>query len=182
MNKAYILGPLIGVLIFAFFYRGFTKEFAVKAEQKIADTKAAREASLKKEAADRRVAIDAALILQAQRKKEKAEREAKDVADKEYRLKITDDRDKAFREQERLSKQAERLAKEVDTEKAAIAEIEKQKGFAVSEEAFLRQYVGQADANAQSLEGVLKAIQDADNARVAAAAAAAAAEAAAKKK
>ena len=42
--------------------------------------------------------------------------------------------------------------------------------------------VGQADANAQSLEGVLKAIQDADNARVAAAAAAAAAEAAAKKK
>ena len=182
MNKAYILGPLIGVLIFAFFYRGFTKEFAIKAEQKIADTKAAREASLKKEAADRRVAIDAALILQAQRKKEKAEREAKAVADKEYRLKITDDRDKAFREQERLSKQAERLAKEVDTEKAAIAEIEKQKGFAVSEEAFLRQYVGQADANAQSLDGVLKAIQDADNARVAAAAAAAAAEAAAKKK
>jgi hypothetical protein len=181
MKKAYIFGPLIGVLIFAFFYWNFTKEFAVKEQQKVADAKAAREASLKKEAADRKVAIDAALVLQAQRKKDKSEREAKDVADKEYRLKITDDRDRAFREQERLSKQAERLAKEVDTEKAAIAEIEKQKAFAVGEEGFLRQYVGQADANAKSLEGVLKAIQDADNARVAAAAAAAAAEAAKKK-
>lgn len=181
MKKVYILGPLVGVLIYSFFYWNFTKEFALKEAQKIADAKAVLEAARKKEAADRKVAIDAALVLQAQRKQEKAEREAKEVADKEYRLKITDERDAAFREQERLSKQAERLAKEVDPEKAAIAEIEKQKKFAIDEEAFLRQYVGQADANAKSLEGVLKAIQDADAARVAAAAAAAAAEAAKKK-
>lgn len=179
MKKAYIFGPLVGVLVFAFFYWNFTKEFALKEQQKVEAAKAARDAQLKKEQADRKAAIDAALVLQAQRKKEKAEREAKEVADKEFRLKITDERDIANREQERLSKQAERLAKEVDTEKAAIAEIEKQKKFATDEEAFLRQYVSQAEANAKSLEGVLKQIQDADAAR--AAAAAAAAEAAKKK-
>ncbi len=178
MKKAYILGPLIGILVFAVFYWNFTKEFAVKEENKIAAAKAELEAARRKEAQDRKVAIDAALILQAERKQAKADREAKEVADKEYRLEITDDRDKAFREQERLGKQAERLAAEVDTEKAAIAEIEKEKKFAVDEEVFLRQYVSQAEANAKSLEGVLKAIQDADNARVAAAAA----DAAAKKK
>ncbi|GAB1488506.1 hypothetical protein MASR2M8_09510 [Opitutaceae bacterium] len=176
MKKVYILGPLIGVLVFAFFYWNFTKEFAVKEQEKIAAAKAEREAALKKEAADRKIAIDAALALQAQRKKEKADREAKEIADKEYRLKITDDRDRSFREQERLSKQAERLAKEIDIEKAAIAEIEKQKKFAVDEEVFLRQYVSQAEANSKSLEDVLKSIQDADNARAAAAAAAEAAK------
>lgn len=176
MKKAYILGPLLGVIIFSVFYWNFSKEYALEAQAKIEAARKEREEVLRKEALDRKAAIEAALVLQGQRKKEKADREAKEVADKELRQNLTDKRDLAFREQDRLSKQAERLAKDVDIEKAAIAEIEKQKKFATDEEAFLRQYVSQAEANSKSLEEVIQNINAADAARAAAEAAAAAAK------
>lgn len=173
MKKLYILGPAIALAIFVVFYINFARQY--EADQ-LAAAEAKKQAiaeAAKKEAEDRKRAIEEALTLQEQRKKEKAAKEAKDLAEKEARQAAIDARDKAFRDQEKLAKQVDRLKKEIEGVKGEIQEIEKEKELAVSEEAFLKEYVTAAEANQKSLEQVLQKIQAADKARAAAEAAAA---------
>ena len=80
---------------------------------------------------------------------------------------------KAQRDQEKFTRQVERLNGEVRTEKLAIEKLEGEKKKLVEEEAFLRTYVKQADSNVKKLAEVLDKIIAADAARAAADAAAA---------
>jgi colicin import membrane protein len=175
MKKAYFVVPLIGLIIFGAIYWNFQSKYEARVATEKAAKEQQRQEKIKQEVDARRKAVEDAVALQEQRKKEKAQKEAQDAAEKEARLALNDAREKSFRDKDRAAKQVERLTKDIATEKDAIAKIEKEKEESQKEQAFLRTYVKQAEANQKSLEEVLNKIADADKAAASAAAAAAAA-------
>jgi colicin import membrane protein len=178
MNKAYVIVPLISLLIFGGFYWNFATKYAEKQRAKEVAIRTAKEDKIKEEQQARRVAVEDAIRLQEQRKKEKIERDEKDRLEKEARQDAIDARDKSYRDQEKLAKQVDRLTKEITVEREAIAKVEDTKKLNREEEAFLRQFVKQAESNVKRLAEVIDKIDAADKARAEAAAAAAAAAAA----
>ena len=180
MNKAYIITPLVALAAFIPFYLSVHREFAAEEVAEKEAIRAAAEQKLRDEAAARIAAIEEANQINAQRKMERDERDAKDLMEKEARQAAIDARDAAFNEQNRLSRQASDLAKEVANVQAEIAEIDARQDFYRKEIAHLRQYVPIAESNSQDLRKTLSDIQAADIARAEAERAAAAAAAAAK--
>lgn len=175
MNKAYLFAPLLGCVAFFAVYWNFTSDYKKKEADKVEKVRVEREEKLKKEAELRKKAIEDAVVSMEKRKKEREEKETKDRNEKEARQNAVDARDKAGRDQQKLSQQVERLKKELTAEKEAVEKIEKDKTGYLAEQAFLRDYVKKAEENVKSLEAVLKKIADADAQREKEAAAAAAA-------
>jgi hypothetical protein len=173
MKKVYFLVPLIGVIIFSFFYWNAHKHIEEKelAAKKVREEQ--RQKKIQDEVAARQKAYEDAIVQAERRKKEKAEREAKDQAEREAREALLAEREKMFREQEKLTRNIERLTKDVQSEKEEIAKIEEQKKSFQSEQEFLRSYVKQAEGNQKGLEDVLNKIAAADKAAQEAAKAAA---------
>ncbi len=184
MKKSYIyfLLPIAALVVFFFaFYMGAHKDFEAREAAKVKAVVDAKEAKLVKEAKDREVAVKAAIEMQEKRRKEKAEKDAKDAADKEARELARAAREKALRDADKASNVVSRLKKEIEVEKAAIADVQKDKKRVIDEQGFLKEYVKKAEATTRNLQGVLERIEAADRAAEAAAKAAAEAAKAAKK-
>jgi len=173
MKKAYIIVPVLALIVFVAFYWQFNSTYQAKQAAKERQVREQREEKLRKEAADRERAIKDAVAASEQRKREREEREARDKANREARDLARQARNKAESDVMKLNKQVDRLKADVEDEKQAIAKIEEDKKQAASEEAFLRKYVTQAQANVKNLTGVLDKISAADAAAEAAARAAA---------
>lgn len=175
MKKTYVyfLVPLIGLIAFGAVYWNFSSQYGAKEAAKVAAIRKAKEEKLLQEAKSREQAIKDALAAQERRKAERAAKEAKEKKDQEERQAAVEARDKANRDQLKLGQQKERLEKDIKAEKEAIAKIEDDRKRAVEEQAFLKTYVKQAQANTKSLADVLEKINAADAARAAAEAAAA---------
>jgi uncharacterized protein (DUF3084 family) len=175
MNKVYIIIPLIALAVFYGFFHNFSKGYEAKivlAKQKIEDEKKAK-AQL--EIVNREKAIQAAIEAQGKRK---AEREAKEKLDEEKRVArqtAEDKRERTFSDRNKLADQARRLKKDLEEVQEEIAKIEGQKKTLLDEQAFLKNYVKQAEANVKYYHDLLEKIDQAEKARAAAAAAAAAA-------
>jgi len=177
MKKAYFLVPLIGVIVFSFFYWNALKDIQAK---DIAEKHRMEEAKQKKQQEDlaaHEKAYKDAVATAERRKKEKAEREAKEQADREAREALIAERERTFREQEKLARQIERQNKDIAVEKDEIHKVEEEKKAFVSEQEFLKTYVKQAEDNQKNLEDVLNKIAAAEKAVQEAAKAAAAAKA-----
>jgi len=174
-NYVYFLAPLVGLIIFGAIYWNFSKGFAERETKRIAAEKQKKEDKLRAQAKANEQAIREALAAQDRRKAERAAKEAKDKADKEARAAAVEAKEKAYRDQEKFGKQVDRLTKEIQTEKDAIAKLESDKKKFTDEAAFLRVYVKQAEDNVKSLMQIIDKIAAADAARAAADAAAAAA-------
>ncbi len=170
MKKAYLIVPILGVLIFSFFYFSATKDLEAKEVARKQAVEQARQKKLSDEAAARQKAYQDAIVLADKRKKERAEREAKDAADKEAREALNSEREKMYREGERLARQIERQTKDVQAEKEEIAKIEDAKRGYISDQEFLKKYVREAETNQKALEDVLNKIAAADKAAADAAA------------
>ncbi len=170
MKKVYFLVPLIGVLIFTFFYWNAAKDLEAKALADKQKKEAIRQKKLQDEVEARKKAYEDAIVQANRRKNEKAERDAKEQADRDAREALIAEREKSFREQERLGRQIERLNKDVAAEKEEIAKIEEQKKSYMSEQEFLKSYVKQAEGNQKALEDVLNKIAAAEKAAAEAAA------------
>lgn len=170
MKKSYIhfLIPLVGLLIFGAVYWNFSTGYEAELAKKAKIVREAKEEKLRIEAKNRETAIKEAVAAQDRRKVEKAAKEAKEKADSEARQLAVEARDKANREQLKLAQQVERLEKDIKVEKDAIAKIEEDRKRAADEEAFLKTYVKQAEANTKSLADVLEKINAADAAKAAA--------------
>lgn len=170
MKKSYIhfLVPLVGLLIFGAVYWNFSTGYEAELAKKAKIVREAKEEKLRIEAKNRETAIKEAVAAQDRRKVEKAAKEAKEKADSEARQLAVEARDKANREQLKLAQQVERLEKDIKVEKDAIAKIEEDRKRAADEEAFLKTYVKQAEANTKSLADVLEKINAADAAKAAA--------------
>jgi colicin import membrane protein len=174
MNKFYIILPLVGLLIFGGFYYQSNKAYKAELEIK----QAAAQAELKeKQRLDReasQLAYQAAIEAQAQRHKEREERERIDAEKKENRLDLEEARQKAFDDRRRLREQAERLKQDVAAIQDDVTKVEATKQAHTDELAFLRDYVKSAKTNANSYYELLEKITNAEKAVAKAAAAAAA--------
>ncbi|RRJ96661.1 hypothetical protein Ga0100231_022975 [Opitutaceae bacterium TAV4] len=163
MKKAYLIVPLAALLAFGALYWNFERGYARREQAARQQARLEKEAKLKAEVEARAKSIEDALRLQAERRKAREEREARENAEKETRQFALDARDKAFRDQEQLSRQIERLKKDIIAEQAAIAEIAAAHKTSVEEQTFLKEYIGKAEENIRTLETLLNAIAAAES-------------------
>ncbi len=175
MNKAYFIIPFIALGIFTGFYMNFAKGYEAKLAVQKARQEQVKKDKAKQEIANREAAIKAAVDAQEKRKKEK---EAKDKVEEEKRVArqtAEDQRDRAHSDRLKLTDQARRLKKDLEEVNAEIKKVEEEKKTLVDEQAFLKTYVKQAEANVKYYYDLLDKITVAEKARADAAAAAAAA-------
>ena len=175
MNKAYLIIPLIGLLIFGGFYYQFDKGYEAKELAIKVRAQEEKKAKVLQQNADRDAAVKAAVEAQAVRKKEREEKERADEAKKLAKQQAEDFRQKTFDDRNKFRDQVFRLKKELAEVKDAATKITVEKDNNVKEEAFLKNYVKQADANVKYYYDLLEKIAAADKAAADAAAAAAAA-------
>lgn len=173
MNKVYLTAPFAALLlfigIFAWSQSGVKQREAEKKQAAVA----AHAAKLAAEKTARDAAIADALVINEQRKKERAEREARETAERAARDTAIDARDTAFRDQERLKRDVERLKREIAAETEIVNRLQIDHDASLSEKTFLEKFVPQAAAQAAELERVLRQIATAEAARAKAAAEAA---------
>lgn len=175
MNKVYIIIPLVALAVFYGFYHNFAKGYEAKivaAKQKEEEIKKEK---ARQEVLNREKAIQAAVEAQAKRK---AEREAREKLEEEKRLArqaAEDKRERAFSDRNKLTDQSRRLKKDLEEVQEELKKIELQKKTLIDEQAFLKDYVKQAEANVKYYYDLLEKIAQAEKARADAAAAAAAA-------
>jgi len=175
MNKAYLIFPLIGLLIFGGFYLSFSNGY----EARLAAVKVAAE-NVKKEKAkqqilDREKAIAAAIEASKIRAVERAEKERLEELKKTARQEADDLRQRTYEERKRLREQSDRLKKDFVEVKAAVEKATEEKKKHVEEETFLKNYLKQAEANVGYYYNLLEKINAAEVARAEAARIAAAA-------
>jgi DNA repair exonuclease SbcCD ATPase subunit len=129
----------------------------------------------KQEIANREAAIKAAVDAQEKRKKEKEAKEKIEEEKRVARQTAEDQRDRAHSDRLKLTDQARRLKKDLEEVNAEIKKVEEEKKTLVDEQAFLKTYVKQAEANVKYYYDLLDKIAVAEKARADAAAAATAA-------
>lgn len=170
MKKFYILFPVVGLFIFAFFYWRFNVTFEEEKQQVENAKKMEREAKAKADFEIKRKAVEEAIQLQEKRKVEKAEREKREGEEKQLQIDLKDASDRARDDLDRVLRTVDRLKNEIAVEDAALKKLTGEKVNLVGEDEFLQKYVKAAEANQKSLEEVLKKIQKADEAAALAAA------------
>ena len=171
MRKSYWLAPLVALLIFGGIFVHFKSGYEAREKAKQAQILAEKQVKLQAEVEARRKAVEDAVRVQAERKKEREAKEAAEQARKDARQLALDARDKAFREQEKLGRQIENLKKDITAEQEAIAKATQDRTYALADQAFLKTYIERAKANLKALDDVLTKIDVAEQARLAAAAA-----------
>ena len=176
MNKAYLIFPLIGLLIFGGFYINFDKGYEAKQLAIKAKADDEKKAKVLQQIADRETAIKAAVEAQAIRKKEREEKERVEESKRLAKQQAEDFGQKSRDDRNKFRDQVVRLKRELAEVKEAAAKIADEKNNDVKEEAFLKAYVIQADANVKYYYALLDKITAADKAAADAAAAAAAAK------
>ena len=155
MNKAYFIAPLAALVVFSTVYAVHRDGLKEREAAKVAADAAALQAKNEADLAARKLAMAQAIAAAEQRKKEKEAREAREQADREVRQAAIDARDRAYRDQERVAKQIERLKKDIEAERSALAKLETSKKEAVSEQAFLADFVVKSRANVQALQSLI---------------------------
>jgi hypothetical protein len=163
MKKAYVLGPVLGLLVFTAFYWNFSRGAVERQHQVELRQQEERRTRILKEAESRKRAIEDAIAAQQKRA---AERAAKEKRTEERRNQAYEEVNK------RLKPQLDRLKSDADEIKAAIAQLELQKRQYIDEEAFLRTYVRKAQENVKTYYAILDRIAAAEKARAEAEAAA----------
>jgi colicin import membrane protein len=174
MNKAYLIIPLIGVLIFGGFYMNFSKGHeAHLAAIKTKEIEAKKE-KVRQQEADRKKAVAAALESSKLRADENARKKQIEEDKKNAREVAEDKRLRANSDKNKLTDQGRRLKKDLDDIQEEIKKIELEKKTLLDEQAFLKTYVKQAESNVKYYYDLLDKIALAEQARAKAAADAAA--------
>lgn len=177
MNKLYIIIPVLGLLAFAAYYSQFNKGHEAKLEAAKLVLENERKAKLQEEIESREKAIQAAIEAQARRKLEREERERVAEQKRVDRQTAEDQRARAFSDRNRLTDQKRRLERELAEVQEEVKKVEAEKKTLQGEQAFLKNYIRQAEANVKYYYDLLDKIAQAEKARADAAAAAAAAAA-----
>ncbi|MCX6936498.1 MAG: hypothetical protein NTU80_01155 [Verrucomicrobia bacterium] len=169
MNKAYFIAPLIAVLVFGGFYSSHQSGAKAREAERVAKVEANLKAKLAAEQAAKKAAMTEAIQAAETRKKEREAKEAKEKIEKEARAVAIDAREKARRDQEKSNKQIERLEKDIEVEKAAIAALLANRKEAEAEKAFLQDFVVKSQTNVQALQALMTKLNTPPPAPVAAA-------------
>lgn len=176
MNKAYIIWPFVGLLVFGAFYWNASKGFAEKQRQVELRKQEEKKTRILREAELRKKAIEDAIAAQQVRIAARAAKDKREEEEKKAHEAMIDRRFRAFDDvNKRLRPQLERLKGDAEEIMSQLTKLEQEKKQHADEEAFLRTYVSQAEANVKTYLNLLDQIAAAEKAR-------ADAEAAAKKK
>ena len=172
MNKAYWIAPLVSILVFGGIYLNFKSGYEAREKAREERVEADKKAKLDAEVEARRKAVDEAVLAQAQRKKEHDAKEAEEKVRKDAREAAVEARDKAFHDQEKAGKELDGLKKDISAEQEAMDKIQRERRDSVEEQAFLKIYIEQTQANQKDLLDAIGKIEAAKAARAAADAAA----------
>ena len=175
MNKAYIIFPLVCTLVFGVFYYNFDRQYDQKQKDIAAKAAADLKEKEKRDIAAREKAIADAVEAAKKREIERKERDRIAEEKATARQEAEDRRQKTYDERNRARDQVTRLKKDLDEVKSTFTKIDDEKKKYVEEQAFLKTYVKQAEANVKYYYDLLEKIDAAEKAKAAAAAAAAAA-------
>jgi hypothetical protein len=176
MNKAYIIWPLLGLLVFGAFYWNFNQGFVEREQQKLVQAQKERNARILEDLERRKKAIEDATKAQEQRKAVRRAKEEKEQKENELRTQLMDRRQSAFEDVNRhLRPQLDRQKVEADSIKGEIGQLDLQRQQFVDEEAFIKKFTREAETNMKTYYDVLEKIKAAEDAH-------AVAEAAQKKK
>jgi hypothetical protein len=178
MSKIQLILPFAGILAFGYFYQDFAAQDTARAEAVRRADKLKEADKLLAEAEARNKGIEEVRLLQERRKKERAEREARDAARNKARETVLDARARAFSEKERLGSLSKELTKEIAEKEKTLAALAAEKKNADDELAFLQKEIATVTENVREREALLERIETAEK-NIAAAKAAAAARAAA---
>ncbi len=174
MNKAYIISPLVALLIFGAFYWNFKKGYDLKQRQTLIQQEEEQKARIEKELATRKKAIEDAIVAADKRKAEREAKEKKDAAEKAAFDALVDKRNNTFDDvNKRLRPQLDRLHSDADGLKQDIGQLQLQVKQYQDEETFLRTFVQKAQANVKTYTDELEKIAAAEKAHAEAEAAAA---------
>jgi len=163
-TSIYFIVPILALVLFGGYYWNFRSQYEAHQAEIVAAQKAKKLEKLRVEEAAREIAMQDALAAQAQRKKERAEREALEQKQRDDKENAVLDSEKAEQESQKLERQVERLTKDVAENEKDIAALEADDTKQVAEVAFLGDYVKKAQDNRASLAEVITKIQAADDA------------------
>ncbi len=154
--KLYIILPLAALLAFA----GYRWSAVAVLRQADADRQAAHvaahAATLKAEHDAQQQALAATFAAQEQRKQERADQAARDLADQAARQAALDHLDAARRRAADLARQLDRLKEDLATEGKAVAGLETAKTEALAEQSSLRDLATPAGANLKNLSALVE--------------------------
>ncbi len=171
MNKAYIIWPFVGLLVFGAFYLNFNRTYSEKQRQEQIRIAKEKQDKALKDQQQRIAAINAANKAVEQRNAERKAKEDQEEKERQERIALVDRRNRAFDDvNKRLRPQLERLRNDAGDLKDQIAKLEQEKKEYQNEEAFLREYVRKAEANAQTYVNLIEQLAAAEKARADAAA------------
>jgi len=171
MNKAYVIWPVVGLLVFGAFYWNFDKTYLERQRKEEVRKQEEKKERILREALQRKKAIEDAIEAQNKRIADRAAKEKRDEEEKAARAALIDRRNRAFDDvNKRLRPQLDRLKGDADDVKQQIAKLELEKKQYLDEEAFLRTYVRQAEANVKTYLNLLDQLAAVEKARAEAAA------------
>ncbi len=169
MNKAYIIGPLIGLLVWGIVYWNFDQGYKVREEQKAIQAAQEKADRIRLDLERRKKAIEDATKAQEERKAARLAKEQKEQQENDARNALLDRRQHAFDElNHHLRPQLDRQKGDADTVKNEIAQLELQKKQFVAEETGLREYIRVAEGNMKTYYDLLEKLKAAEDAKTAA--------------
>ena len=176
MNRAYIIFPVAGLLVFGAFFWNFNRGFEAKAESRRKAEIEARNELARQEVKKREEAYKVALEAQAKRAAERAAKQKREEEEKAAFQAMIDDRDRAHDEvNKRLRPQLERVKKDLEVVKEEVAKLEQDKEQYGKEQGFLNDFIRKVQANVKTYAGALDKLATLEKKRAEAEKAAAAA-------
>jgi hypothetical protein len=161
-NYAYFIAPLAGLAVFTGVYWQYSAGYEARMADMHRKELEAAQSKLNEDAKNREIAAKAAFAPQEKRKADRKAKEAKDAADKDARDLATQNMRKAQNDAGKLNTRVRQLTKDVDVVKKDIGKLEEDKKFLVAEQAFQREYVKLAQANAAGFLATLDKVTEAD--------------------
>lgn len=155
MKKISFIAPVLALIVFICFYAMHQKGQQERDTARIARIEADLKAKNEAEQLARKTAMADAIKAAELRKQEREAKEARDKADKEARQVAIDARDKAFRDQDKFTKQLDRAKKDIEAEEAALAKLAAARKVAETERQFLLDLNAKAQTNVKTLQNVL---------------------------
>jgi hypothetical protein len=161
MRKLYILLPILGTLAFGYLYQQHASQAAEHERQRQQDIQATLQRRQAAEADAREKAIQETLQIQAQRRKERQEREAAETARKEHRQKLIADRDTARRDTENKLRRIDALKKDIATEQNRKTTLENERKIHLAETQHQKNATAKIHTETQHLQRTLDTLNQA---------------------
>jgi hypothetical protein len=173
MNKAYIIWPLLALLLFGARYWYFNQGYLEREKEKVVQVQREKQERIDADIARRRKAIEDATKAQLERVAARHAKEEQEQKENDLRTQLMDRRQHAFEEVNRhLRPQLDRDKTDVDSVKGEIAQLDLQKKQFLDDEVFQRKYTREAETNVKTYYDMLEQIKKADEAHAVAEAAA----------